>query len=444
MSVLQYPDSFHVPDLQVWNNAAFDNGESEDANAVKVSWSNLDSGSLNQSQESDGSKENQSPLWVKSPVSFKSAASLGKPCSKNVTGNPREPFSAKMKSGEEEKKRDEKKIDMEIEEIEKEVARLSSKLEALRLEKAEYSARSIAMRGRTVPAKFMEPKQSIKNLETVKKIEDPLFSSAKPKLNRRGVSLGPAEIISATKSKQFLKQEFTTPVQSIQSRRKSCFFKLQDIDEGKATRERGKSLSLSPKSRRTVSKVIAPKPAATTAGAKRAVKKDEGLLSTILPKRLFKDGQKPGTAKKPLKPGRVVCSRYNQIPNQSNGSFTVNDSRKQETNKHDKRRVSNERIVDSCKNEKSESRVKKKWEIPSEVIILKGETQEESPQSIDEINDLPKIRTVRVWSESPRDSGPAKRVAELMGRKSYFSMEEETEDSVCQALSFAEGDGEEE
>ncbi|KAL4361705.1 hypothetical protein GQ457_04G005380 [Hibiscus cannabinus] len=427
MSVLQYPDSFNLPEVQVWNNAAFDNAESEDANPCKDSWCNHDSGSVNQSLESDGSKENQSPFWVKSPVSFK-------PCSRNVAGNPKEPFAVKMRSGvckEEDKKRDEKKIDMEIEEIEKEVARLSSKLEALRLEKAECNARSIAMRGRIVPAKFMEPKHSI--LE--KKMEDPLFS--KPKLNRRGVSLGPSEIFSATKSRQFMKQEFATPVQSIQSRRKSCFFKLQDIDEGKVTRERGKSLSLSPKSRKTVSKVIAPKPAATTVGAKRGVKKEETVLSTIQPKRLFKDVEKPVTAKKPLKPGRVVSSRYNQIPSQSNGSFKVDNARKQESNKHDLKRVSDEQMVGSCK---SESRVKK-WEIPSEVIILKGE----SPESVAKISDLlPKIRTARVWGESPRDSGPAKRVSELMGRKSYFSMKEETEDSVCQALSFAEGGGEEE
>ncbi|XP_039054603.1 uncharacterized protein LOC120197028 [Hibiscus syriacus] len=216
-----------------------------------------------------------------------------------------------------------------------------------------------------------------------------------------------------------MKHEFITPIQSIQSRRKSCFFKLQDIDEGRVTRERGKSLSLSPNSRKTVSKVIAPKPAATTA---------------------LQDGEKPVSARKPLKHGRVVGSRYNQFPNQSNVSFTVSDAQKQESNKHDKRCVSNERIVDSCKNEKSENRMKK-WEIPSEVIILK----EESPQSIGKINDLlPKIRTVRVWHESPRASGPAKRVAELMGRKPYFSMEEETENSVRQALSLAEGDGEKE
>ncbi|KAE8677005.1 FH protein interacting protein FIP2-like [Hibiscus syriacus] len=86
--------------------------------------------------ESDGSKENQSPLLVNSPVSFKSTASLVKPCSKKVTGNPKEPFSMKLKGGvcrEEDKKRDEKKIDMEIEEIEKEMGRLSSKLDSKKL-----------------------------------------------------------------------------------------------------------------------------------------------------------------------------------------------------------------------------------------------------------------------------------------------------------------------
>ncbi|XWS39512.1 hypothetical protein CRYUN_Cryun18bG0061700 [Craigia yunnanensis] len=465
MSILQYPDSFNASELQVWNNAAFDKGESEDTSAIKACWVNLESGSVNQSLESDGSKENQSPLWIKSSVSFKSTASVVKPlCSRNVTGNSKEQtpksvfvktLSAKLTNRvgkEEEKKRDEKKIDMEIEEIEKEISVLSSKLESLRFEKAEHNARSISMRGRIVPAKFMEQKQSMKNLELVKKIEDPMFSSAKAKSNRRGVSLCPTEIFSAMASRQLTKQEITTPIQSIESRRKSCFFKLQDIDKGKVTRERAKSLSLSPKSRKTVSKVQAPKPAATTVGSKRAAKKEVGVLATIQPKRLFKDGENSVTAKKPLKPGRVVSSQYNQIANQSNGSFTVNDAQKrslpendkQERNRHDKRRISDERIVDSCNNQKSEIRVKKKWEIPSEVIVFKGAMEEESPQSINKINDmLPRIRTFKFFAGSPRDSGPAKRVAELMGMKSYFCMQEEAEDSVCQALSFAEGDGEE-
>lgn len=447
MSILQYPDSFNVPELQVWNNAAFDNGGSEDIGSIKGSLSNLGSGSVNQSLESDGSKENLSPHWLKSPVSFKSTESVVvKPLSSRK-------IPAKLNNGavkKEEKKRDEKKIDMEIEEVEKGISVLSSKLESLRLEKAECNARSIAMRGRIVPAKFMEQKQSMTNLVTFKKNEDPQFSNAKAKLNRRGLSLGPMEIFSAMKSRQSTKQEITTPIQSIQSRRKSCFFKLQDIDEGKVTRERGKSLSLSPKSRKTVSKVVAPKPAATTVGSKRAVKKEDGVLATIQPKRLFKDGEKSVTAKKPLKSGRIVASRYNQTA--ANGNSAVNDARKrslpendkQESDRHDKRRVSDERILDSCKNQKSESRVKKKWEIPSEAIVFKVAMEEESPQSINKMNDkLPKIKTNRYFAGSPRDSGPAKRVSELMGKKTYFCMEDEAEDSVCQTLSFAEGDGEE-
>ncbi|KAE8686525.1 hypothetical protein F3Y22_tig00111059pilonHSYRG00176 [Hibiscus syriacus] len=80
---------------------------------LKDSWCNLDSGSVNQLSESDGSKENQSPVWIKSPISFKSTASLVKPYSKNVTRNPKEPFSIKSKGGvyrEEDKMRDEKKM----------------------------------------------------------------------------------------------------------------------------------------------------------------------------------------------------------------------------------------------------------------------------------------------------------------------------------------------
>jgi hypothetical protein len=47
--------------------------------------------------------------------------------------------------------------------------------------------------------------------------------------------------------------------------------------------------------------------------SKRPVKKEDGVVSSIQPKKLFKDGEKEKsvTAKKPLKPGRVVASRYN-------------------------------------------------------------------------------------------------------------------------------------
>ncbi|MFS7964195.1 hypothetical protein Hanom_Chr08g00747341 [Helianthus anomalus] len=48
---------------------------------------------------------------------------------------------------------------------------------------------------------------------------------------------------------------------------------------------------------------------------------------------------------------------------------------------------------------------------------------------------LPRIRVVRYMEEAGRDSGPAKRVADLVGKKSYFD-----EEAVCQQLSFDEQD----
>jgi hypothetical protein len=62
MSVLQYPDAINAPDLQIWNNAAFDNEEFEGWAAIKASWSNMDAVNLSESLESDCSKENLSPV----------------------------------------------------------------------------------------------------------------------------------------------------------------------------------------------------------------------------------------------------------------------------------------------------------------------------------------------------------------------------------------------
>lgn len=67
-------------------------------------------------------------------------------------------------------------------------------------------------------------------------------------------------------------------------------------------------MSLSPKSRKTVSKVEASKQAATTMGSKKPAKKEDGVLTSISPKKLF--GEKSAPVKKPLKPGRIVASRY--------------------------------------------------------------------------------------------------------------------------------------
>lgn len=441
MSILHYPDEINAPELQVWNNAAFDNGESEDSLRIKSSW-------WTQSLESSCSKENLSPVLEKSPVSLRSSVSSipVKPLNANslIANAQGNPLNLVSKPGsvsknvilEEEKNRDERKIDKEIEDIEKEISRLSSRLEALRLEKAERSLK-IERRGRIVPAKFMEPKQTVK-------IEEPLISSSKTtKINRRGVSLGPSEIFSGAKSRLLGKQEIT-PVPT-QNRRKSCFWKLEETPELKATKERGKSLS--PRSRKTVSKIQAPKMAATTVGSKKLAKKEDGFLALIQPKTLFKDGEKSATNKKPVKHGRVVPSRYNQfVTNLSNGSLTSSEVRKRSLPESDKEDGNKKRASrGSGVNQRIDSiKLKKKWEIPREVVMFKSEVVvEESVPSFAVMGDvLPKIKTSRCVNETPRDSGAAKRVADLVGKKSFFCTDEEETagDSVCQALSFEEED----
>nr|GFB31604.1 hypothetical protein [Tanacetum cinerariifolium] len=47
---------------------------------------------------------------------------------------------------------------------------------------------------------------------------------------------------------------------------------------------------------------------------------------------------------------------------------------------------------------------------------------------------LPRISAVRVMDEMRRDLGPAKRVAHLVGKRSYFAQKDE--EAVCQTLSF--------
>ncbi|KAK2985933.1 hypothetical protein RJ640_008149 [Escallonia rubra] len=443
MSVLQYPEALNPPsDLQIWNNAAFDNGEFEDS---RSSWCQsikpvLVSGSVD---SSDASKENQSPVFMDRPVPVKPSPAPVKPLRPNgaVENCQSKPIKVNSKLGLAEKS--EKKIDVEIEEIEKEISRLSSRLEVLKLEK---DAKMVEKRGRVVPAKFMEAKKG----------EETVSLSGRVKVQRRGVSMGPSEILAGgkprgvslcpseilagVKSKKFQlgKQETITPLQ--QNRRKSCFWKLQNIDEEDVVKERGESLIISPKSRKAV----------TTVGCKKSVKKD-GIFGSVQPKKLFKEGEKVGASvKKVVKPGRVIASRYNQSGVQSTpGNSVVRKRSLPENDKDEGKRCDKKRASSVGKsraslsgvrgNQGNESRVKKRWDIPSEVVVCSKLDVNESPKSVGIMHDvLPQIRTTRCTNETPRSSGAAKRVAELVGRRSYFCSNEEVEPSVCQALDFAE------
>ncbi|CAN8273589.1 unnamed protein product [Cochlearia groenlandica] len=412
------------PNLQIWNNAAFDDGDSNAVSAVEKppsSWSNeisLDFIS-NESFDSECSKENQIPLSMssslKSSLSFSAADSI-------ISGeeNPPKSKSVKFRSVADQIERD---IDAEIDGLEKEICRLSKRLESLKSEKAEQTAArsvaaAVAIRGRIVPSKFMESQKPSDSSLTASK-------SRSAAAARRGVSLGPGEIYSSSAAAA----STVTPLKSAQNRRKSCFFKLPNIEEeGKVTtKARGRaSLSLSPRSRKA--KITTRQAAATaTAGSKRATKKEESVLSSIQPKKLFKEDDKniaSSSSRKPLKQGRVVASRYSlagktQTAEKEARKRSLPENNEEKENHHqrsEKRRASDE----DCK---SQGRVKKRWEIPSEVDLY-----EKTPIG----KELPKIRTLRrrAGGDSPRDSGAAKRVAELESKNRSFTF--------CQLLKFEE------
>ncbi|CAA3020412.1 Hypothetical predicted protein [Olea europaea subsp. europaea] len=517
MSVLQYKEVMNSADLQIWNNVAFDNGDLKEFSGNKASWSPLKPILLNSTESlnsNSSSKENEGPLF-ENPISsvasslrsvvtpFKQVNSNGAMENSKTRGNTKQSFEDKVNL---------KSFDEEIEEIEMEIRRLTSRLESLKLEKAERSVKTVEKRERVISAKFMEQKQRVKTGEVKKEIEQ--FSSMRARTGiqrkglslrpsdlvvgarrgmsmgpseilgsakswklgkkemtnpvppiqsrvlrlrpaeidaeaRRGMSMGPSEIFGSAKSQKFGKQEMITPIQPTQSRRKSCFCKLQDIDEGKeVSKERGKSSSVSHESRKTITKSrVLSRQAVTTVGSKKAVTKEGRMVNSIQPKKLFRDGEMSIPAK-PLRAGRFVASRYNQSTNPASeirkGSLPEDGKAE---NRGDKKRSLSARnsrvtVIDN-KDLGTESRVKKRWEIPNEVVVHSSLVEgEKSPESI-LLDLLPRIRVSRFTKESPRDSGPAKRVVELVGKKSYFCNDEEVEPSVCQALSFAEEETEE-
>lgn len=376
MNDLQNPEANNTSDLQIWNNAAFDTGDSQDFSSLNGP--QFVSSSF---ESDDSSKENQSPFVLNSQAQIRPNGLIGKSKMK--------PFC--------DQNQELKKIDDEIEETEKEIDRLSTRL------------------------RFLEAKKA-KKLKEIKE-------------KKRGFSLEPSEIV---KFRQVNKPEMT-PVQAMQSRRKSCFWKLPEIDEEKRIdKERGKSVS--PKSRKGLTVT---RNAATTIGMRKGVKKDDVVLESIQPKKLFRDGEKSVAAKKSVRPGRVVASRYNS--NQSTVQSAVKKRSLPENDKDESKRCEKKRASIVAKTPgNGENRVKKRWEIPNEIVVFRNVEGEGSPSSVSVVHDLiPRIRTSRCVNETPRDSGPAKRVSEIVGKKSFFSIDEddvEVEASVCQELSFADED----
>ncbi|KAI0507452.1 hypothetical protein KFK09_013577 [Dendrobium nobile] len=413
--------SVDVPNLKIWDNAAFDDDDPAGAKAslplqpisLNISnWPNLDPGVEKSSK---------------------------KPCKQNFGEIPNDD-----------------NVDAEIEELEKEIRRLSLKLESLRIKKAERDLKiATARRGRIVPAKFMEQKP----LPASKKME-----GSPARLRRRGFSLGPLEIHGSVGKSCFQKlegiKEEKTPLKArpFLSRAKEIHgwkkdasssgyrrrgeslgpseialksrsrlpTKLQEIKE----RKKRQSLSVSPRSRKpSISAISDLRKGIATVSAMRGVKREDFISGSLKPKELFQEKQNPISCQKSLKKAkvRIVASRFSLAS--AHSEEPDNKRRKCSLPEPDKRPLS---LGESSNGSEAE---KERQENGEPLLIAS------SPPSIMKLaTKLPRIRTFRSMAESPRDSGCAKRVAQLIENKSHFSMEDEQDSLVspCNSLNFEE------
>ncbi|EPS61603.1 hypothetical protein M569_13192, partial [Genlisea aurea] len=359
--------------LQIWNNAAFEDfsGAWCSSNPIFADAPPFDSasGKENQSKESDNR-----PIQPLRCAPFKELNGDG------VVSVART-------------------IDDEIEAIESEISRLSSRLKDLKLQKAAGKKNSSKI-PEEIPVKSRK-QQAPRRGMSLGPIE--ILSGVR----RRGMSLGPSEIQS---SKSTTPLSTTTPAQN---RRKSCLLKLPEINEEEDTAVVGrKPFTASPKHSRNA---IPTRQAITT--RRKNTKKEDA--TAIQPKKLFTDVEKPVPNKKhhlSSRPaGRVVPSRY--ASSSCCSSSQASAIKKRSLPENDQERVDKKRSL-PCNNNNNNiqasggaSRVKKRWEIPSRIVVHASCLEsEKSPGVV-----LPRIRIARRSPKrlSPRDSGPAKRVAEL-------------------------------
>ncbi|CAM8890237.1 unnamed protein product [Rhodiola kirilowii] len=357
-------------ELQIWDNAAFDCGGSLDAASIRNSWSSISA------FQPDDNKENTitlltyppsltppKPLHLNNRVAKNSTTCLSKQaCPIKRLGN----FKTKeLGFG-----RYEERLNREIEDIEKEMNRLSCRLQELKRERnAERCGRVASM-----------------EQDQLMKLEDSLLTpnvAGVMSSQYRGFSISPPEIITAgAKTRRMISKmeaSSSTPINQKQDRNKSCFWKLDQIDELKMTKERGRggrSMSLSPRTKKDIPKLPI-KQAATTLGSRKKWNKDERVISSVQPKNLFKEGDK-----KPVRAGRVVASRYNNnqekiVASNNKGSRKRLLPENEASKGNEKKRASLEVKVcskEAAALEQQQCRVKKKWEIPVEAVMVYDNT----------------------------------------------------------------------
>ncbi|XP_042065527.1 uncharacterized protein LOC121809044 [Salvia splendens] len=326
----------------IWNNAAFDNGEiSEDLAASKQPWGSLKPNFRNPNSSFDSVPDKENQGFASENQNQFHPVSL---FPRSASTTPFKPFTAvksvqrlKMRAIADNgfKKNPVLKIDEEIEEIELQITRLNSRLEALKAEKA--SAGAVEKKGRFVEAKFMEQKQSGKNDEISN-------LGVRTKANRRGISLGQAEILSAG--------------------RRGMSLGPSEIFEA-AKSSQGGELQFEPEIKEICCEIEA---SCDHHWFKKGCEEGRICFEHSPTKKLFRDGEKSVPNKKASRPGRVVASRYNQGASQASAmrKISLPESDGDAGKRVDKTLSFS---VGKTRANEGEGRVKKRWEISSKIIV---------------------------------------------------------------------------
>ncbi|KAM3193433.1 hypothetical protein ACQJBY_070193 [Aegilops geniculata] len=241
-----------------------------------------------------------------------------------------------------------------------------------------------------------------------------------PVQRRRGVSLGPLEIqhgVSGTKPAAARAKPFPNKLNAIReegqaSRQQPAVpAKLwpssnarQPLDSSKqgtaASRAKARSSSMSPRARR---QSIA-RATNSTRGGVAAFGAAKVVADELTPKAAMNHTGNASTCRRPAGSSkvRVVPSRYSLMPGASLGAATQERRRKE----------SLPGSTGGAGQKEEETKA-----MPTEPV-----DDDLSPESLDKVAELlPRIRTMPPPDETPRDSGCAKRAADLVGKRSFFA-----------------------
>ncbi|XP_062229614.1 uncharacterized protein LOC133927255 [Phragmites australis] len=265
------------------------------------------------------------------------------------------------------------------------------------------------------------PQRKLQGDSTVRQILKPIMEP--PVQRRRGVSLGPLEIHHGVGSRPAVAgarvNPFPNKLNAVREEGQhskhavpakpwlsSSVKQPPDVKQGAAaSRAKARSGNMSPRSRRqSTAKATDTRggnaKTTETRGGNAAVGTNK-VVAELKPKGVTNHtgnaGKRPAGSSKV----RVVPSRYSLTSGSSLGAGTQDKRRKQS-------------LPGSTGGASQREEIRAKVTEPSNGVL--------SPETIAKVSELlPRIRTLPASDESPRDSGCAKRVADLVGKRSFFT-----------------------